>query len=245
VPLVSVIVPVLPGDVECLERTLRALGNPPRAEIIVVNGGEWTPQLAALRGRAAHVCWLSSSKGRGRQMNSGARNARGDWLVFLHADTVLGRGWLENLERLDAADEFAAGCFRFALDSASRWARAIERGVAARVRWCNLPYGDQALFVRRHVFERLGGYRELPLMEDVDLVRRLHRVGRLYRSGVPATTSARRWEADGWIGRSVENVAMVLLFLAGVSPDRLARRYHRRARISGGKTAGHAAPWAP
>jgi rSAM/selenodomain-associated transferase 2 len=242
VPLASVIIPVLPDDVECLERTLGALGDPPRAEIIVVNGGEWTPRLAALGRGAHHVRWLSSPRGRARQMNSGAKDARGDWLVFLHADTVIGPGWLESLERLGDTGDLAGGCFRFELDSGSRWARAVERGVAARVRWCNLPYGDQALFARRNVFERLGGYRELPLMEDVDLVRRLRRIGRLYHSDVRATTSARRWEADGWIRRSVENMAMVLLFFAGVDPERLARRYHRRSRFAGRKTTGHVAP---
>jgi hypothetical protein len=100
--------------------------------------------------------------------------------------------------------------------------------VAARVRWFGLPYGDQALFVRRETFTALGGYQEMPLMEDVEFVRRMRRAGRLHHSTLPAITSARRWEADGWIRRSVENVMLLFLFLAGVSPARLAARYRRR-----------------
>jgi hypothetical protein len=91
-----------------------------------------------------------------------------------------------------------------------------------------LPYGDQALFARRQVFEELGGYRDMPLMEDVDFIRRLGRRGRLEHAGVQAVTSARRWERDGWTSRSVENVVLILMFMAGWSPAALARRYHRR-----------------
>ena len=225
-PIASVIVPVL-DDVRCLERALESLGDDSRVEIIVVNGGERTPAIVALERAEPHVRWLTSPPGRGRQMNAGARLARGDWLLFLHADTRLPAVWIEELERAGRQSSVLGGSFRFELDSARWWARVLERGVAARVRWLDLPYGDQALFVRREVFAALGGYRELPLMEDVDFVRRLRRKGRLHHSTLPAVTSARRWETDGWIRRSVENVCLVLLFLAGVSPGWLAARYRR------------------
>lgn len=224
--LVSVIIPVL-DDVLCLERALEALGDDSRAEIIVVNGGDRTPRFAELEHAAPHVRWAASPPGRGRQMNVGARIAQGDWLLFLHADTSLPRGWIDELARLLQVPSVVGGSFRFALDSPSPLARALEQGVAARVRWLNLPYGDQALFVRRGVFMSLGGYRELPLMEDVDFVRRMRRRGRLHHSALPAVTSARRWERDGWFRRSAENVILVLLFLAGVSPRWLAARYRR------------------
>ena len=229
VPLVSVIVPVL-DDVPRLEGALESLGDDARVEIIVVNAGEPTPAIIALEHAQPQVRWLTSLPGRGRQMNVGARLARGDWLLFLHADTRLSAGWVAELERAGQRASVAGGSFRFRLDSARRPARVLERGVAARVRWLDLPYGDQALFVRREVFTALGGYRELPLMEDVDFVRRLRRKGQLYHSTVLAVTSARRWETDGWIRRSVENVMLVLLFLAGVSPRWLAARYRRGAR---------------
>jgi rSAM/selenodomain-associated transferase 2 len=228
VPLISVIVPVL-DDVRSLERALDSLGDDSRAEIIVVNAGERTRPIIALEHAKPQVRWLTSLPGRGLQMNVGARLARGDWLLFLHADTRLPAGWIEELERVGQDSSLVGGSFRFHLDSARRWARALERGVAARVRWLNLPYGDQALFVHREVFAALGGYRELPLMEDVDFVRRMRRKGQLHHSTLPAVTSARRWEADGWIRRSLENVILVLLFLVGVSPSWLAARYRRGA----------------
>ena len=228
VPLVSVIVPVL-DDVGSLEGALESLGDDSRVEIIVVNAGERTPAMIALEHAAPHVRWLTSLPARGRQMNLGARQAHGDWLLFLHADTRLLAGWVKELEHAGRQSSVVGGSFRFQLDSGRGWARVLERGVAARVRWLDLPYGDQALFVRRDVFAALGGYRELPLMEDVDFVRRLRRKGQLHHSTLPAVTSARRWETDGWIRRSVENVILVLLFLAGVSPGWLAARYRRGA----------------
>jgi hypothetical protein len=149
--------------------------------------------------------------------------------VFLHADTRLQAGWTDALRSLDER-RIVGGSFRFALDSPARWARWIEWGVKIRVSLFGLAYGDQALFVRRAVFEQIGGYRELPLMEDVDFIRRLRRHGRLEHADVPALTSARRWERDGWFFRTFENVFLVALFLAGYPPDRLARRYYRGAR---------------
>ena len=232
VPFVSVIMPVL-DDTKCLERAFASIGHHASVEIIVVNGSPHTPAIEELQRTAPRVRWVASLPGRGRQMNVGASGATGTWLLFLHADTRLPAGWLEELTRISAARPVIGGSFRFQLDSSSRWARVIERGVAARVRWFQLPYGDQALFARRDVFVALGGYRELPLMEDVDLVRCLRRAGRLYHSALPAVTSARRWEADGWLRRSSENLLLVVLFFLGVSPEWLAQRY----RTSRGSTA--------
>jgi GT2 family glycosyltransferase len=99
--------------------------------------------------------------------------------------------------------------------------------VAVRVRLWSLPYGDQGIFVRRDVFDRLGGYRDWPLMEDVDFVRRLRRTGRMVELPSALVTSARRWERDGWFRRSSRNIALVLLFMAGVPPATLARWYSR------------------
>ena len=158
VPLVSVIVPVL-DDVRSLEGALESVGDDSRVETIVVNAGEPTPATIALEHAAPHVRWLTSLPGRGRQMNVGAREARGDWLLFLHADTRLPAGWVDELAGAGRRSSVAGGSFRFQLDSGRRLARVLERGVKARVRWLDLPYGDQALFVRRDVFARI---RRLP-----------------------------------------------------------------------------------
>ena len=231
-PLVTIVIPVL-NDTMALTSLLATLPVDPSVQVVVVDGGGGDdPVRDALRERHPSVEWIRSARGRGVQMNVGAARARGRWLVFLHADTRLGTGWLDVLRRLDDRPSIVGGSFRFALDSVAYWARWIERGVRLRVRLFDLAYGDQALFARRRVFEELRGYRDMPLMEDVDFIRRLRRRGRLEHADVPALTSARRWERDGWVTRTVENAALILLFLAGWSPAALARRYHRRTGSS-------------
>jgi rSAM/selenodomain-associated transferase 2/rSAM/selenodomain-associated transferase 1 len=222
-PFVSIIIPVL-NDTEALVRLLPMLELNLDVEVIVVNGGDLDPRLTAVIDRR-DVRLLSSPPGRGRQMNVGALGARGRWFLFLHADSRLPRQWLDEIRRADADPSVVGGSFRFQLDSDAWQARMIERGVRWRVRLLGLAYGDQALFARRDAFHALGGYPEWPLMEDVALIRRLRRVGRLYHSEVPVVTAARRWERDGWWRRSANNVVLQTLFLAGASPDWLARRY--------------------
>jgi rSAM/selenodomain-associated transferase 2 len=233
-PFITMVIPVL-NDAAPLAELLPGLPTAPvdpAVEIIVVDGAEASPAMDALRERYPGVTWMRSAPGRGAQMNEGARRARGRWLVFLHADTRLGLGWMDVLRGLDTQARVAGGSFRFALDSPRRCARWIEWGVRIRVRLFDLPYGDQGLFVRRALFEELAGYRELPLMEDVDFILRLRRRGCLAHADVPALTSARRWERDGWLRRTLENSVLLALFLAGWPPERLARRY-RRGRTCG------------
>jgi rSAM/selenodomain-associated transferase 2/rSAM/selenodomain-associated transferase 1 len=233
---VSIVIPAL-NDSDALARLVPTLPDDPDVELIVVNGGVVDASLKGLAAAHPNLRWLASPPGRGRQMNVGAREARGEWLVFLHADTRLPEQWLQELRGIGSDRSIVGGSFRFELDSDTLWARAIEAGVAARVRLLGLPYGDQALFTRRTAFEAIGGYREWPLMEDVDLVGRLKRTGRLHHSRLPVVTSARRWQADGWWWRSAANVGLVLLFAAGVSPQRLARAYHKHSGSAPGDRA--------
>ena len=231
-PLVSIVVPVL-RDTAALAGLLRALraerlGG--RVEVVVANGDGADRSLDPLRRRAAPVLWVDGEPGRGRQMNAGARASSGRWLLFLHADARPGPGWLSALAEADERPEVAGGAFRLALASRHWAARVIERGVAARTRWLRLPYGDQAIFVRREAFDALGGYRPLALMEDVDFVGRLRRRGRLWFPPVPVRVSARRWERDGWLRRTALNLALLGLYAAGVEPGRLARWYYHGGR---------------
>jgi rSAM/selenodomain-associated transferase 2 len=218
---VSVIIPVF-RDADVLAHVLRGtdFGD---ADVIVAFTSEDREVLGRVRYEFPRIRWAEAPRGRARQMNAGAVIARGKWLLFLHADTRLSTAWRDELMAADRESGAVHGCFRFSLDVTSTMARAIEAGVRARVRLFSLPYGDQALFVRRDVFESLGGYADLPIMEDVDLVRRLNLRGRLFRSAVPVVTSARRWERDGWIRRTLRHLTLISLYLAGIPPSRLIR----------------------
>jgi len=222
-PLVSVVVPTL-GDTPAVRALLGRLRGMPDVEIVVVDGGG-DPELDGVAAGEPPVHLLRAPAGRGRQMNAGARVAQGGWLLFLHADSRLPDGWLDLFHRADPDPAVAGGWFRLRI-GANRWqARVIERLAALRVALFSLAYGDQGLFVRREVFTRMGGYRDIPLMEDVDFVRRLAREGALVRSPLAITTSARRWEQDGWFRRSARNLTLLTLYLLGASPAWLAAHY--------------------
>lgn len=216
---VTIIIPVY-DDADALARTLASTDLSGVEVIVAATIGDRT--LDALRARHPDITWIEAPRGRARQMNAGAAVAHGAWLVFLHADTQLPREWRRAIADADADPRVAIGCFRFALDSASPIARVLELGVRVRVALARLPYGDQALFVRRAVFERLGGYADVPIMEDVDLVRRARRLGRLRVSRLPAVTSARRWEQDGWARRTALHLRLIARYFAGVPPERFS-----------------------
>lgn len=221
IPLVTIVTPVL-RDTDAARTLLAQIPATLEIEIIVVDGGA-DPEIEAVVAAHGRATLRRSAAGRAHQMNAGAAGAAGEWLLFLHADSALPPGWLPAITALD--DATAGGWFRFALDDAAWQARLIERLVAWRVHRLRLPYGDQGLFVRRTVFERLGGFRDLPLLEDVDFVRRLVRTGPVVELPLALRTSSRRWRRDGWFRRSTKNLAIVGLYLAGVPPARLARWY--------------------
>jgi rSAM/selenodomain-associated transferase 2/rSAM/selenodomain-associated transferase 1 len=243
--LVSIVLPVWRDD-DALTRALERLPASESVEIIACGTLEEASRFGPLRSRYPAVLWPSAPRGRASQMNAGAAIASGRWLLFLHVDSELPPDWLDVIARADNSPRTVGGAFRFALDSRDWRARVIEAGVRLRVALLGMPYGDQALFVRRHTFEALGGYRDLPLMEDIDFVRRLKRAGRLLHARSPVRTSARRWERDGWARRSLVNVTLALRYLFGASPARLAQRYlgreaaavvvMARAPWTGGKT---------
>jgi rSAM/selenodomain-associated transferase 2 len=218
--VLSVVIPTLNAAIH-LPATLTALGDGP-GEVLVIDGGstDGTRQAAAAHG--ARV--LLAPAGRGGQLATGVAAATQPWLLLLHADTRLGPGWAEaaTTHMREAADR--AAYFRFALDTNDPRARRLERLVAWRCRALAMPYGDQGLLLHRDLLRAVGGIRLLPLMEDVDLIRRLGR-HRLIGLDIPATTSAAKWQHDGWYRRSARNLACLALYLAGLPPRLIARLY--------------------
>ena len=226
---ISIIMPVL-NEAELVERSLAAIEKTPDLEIVVVDGGsqDGTVELA----KAANVKVFSAPAGRARQMNAGAAAATGEILLFLHADTRLPAGFEmlvhQSLERPGSV----AGAFRLQIDGSMPCLRAIELGVNWRSRLLGLPYGDQAIFLPATVFKEIGGFPDLPIMEDFELIGRLKRRGRIAIAPARAITSARRWQKLGIWKTTAINQLAIAAYLLGVSPHRIARWYSRNRRNS-------------
>ncbi len=218
--MLSVVIPTLNASAT-LPATIAALADG-CDEVVVSDGGSTDGTVRTAEALGARV--VSAARGRGGQLAAGIAAARGDWLLLLHADTVLADGWAAAARRVMAVGTPCAAYFRFALASRDPRARRLERLVACRCRTLGLPYGDQGLLVPRGLLTAVGGVRPLPLMEDVDLARRLGR-RRLVALEVDAVTSAARWERDGWWRRSARNVICLSLYLAGMPPAWIARVY--------------------
>ena len=223
--VIDVVIPTLNAG-PSLARTLATLrGNHGFAlSITVCDGGSYDDSQAIARQAGATV--VTTQAGRGRQLATGAAAGSAPWLLFLHADTVLAPGWKDaaGCFTSEAANAASAGYFRLRLDSPDPRARRIERLAAWRCRTFGLPYGDQGLLMARAFYRRLGGFRPLPLMEDVELVRRIGRRS-LVALDADAVTSARRYERDGWLLRPMRNLGCLALFFAGLPTPVLRRLY--------------------
>jgi len=194
-------------------------------EVILADGGSGDAIAEVAEAVGARL--VAAPRGRGMQLSAGAGAARGDWLLFLHADTVLSPGWSGAVAAHLRDRPERAGYFRLAFDSTAPMAGVTAGWANLRARGFALPYGDQGLLISRCLHDRVGGYPPLPLMEDVAIARRLGR-GRLAPLDAIATTSADRYVREGWVRRGGRNLSTLALYALGVGPERLARRYARR-----------------
>lgn len=223
-PSLSIVIPAL-NAAAGLPSCLNALVNwQPPAEIIVVDGGSTDETVSLAEHAGARV--ISGYRGRGAQLAAGADAATGDWLLFLHADTVLEDGWDVACRAFmdDEQNVTRATAFCFALDDQSQQARRVERMVHWRCTKLGLPYGDQGLLIHRTLYRELGGFRPLPLMEDVDLVRRIGRHN-IHMMKTRAVTSAGRYRRNGWWARPSRNLFCLFLYICGLPPRWIAKLY--------------------
>jgi rSAM/selenodomain-associated transferase 2 len=223
---ISAVIPTLDVAAE-LPKTLAALDNSTLiAEIVVADGGSRDATVAIARAARARV--VAAPRGRGTQLAAGAAAATGEWLLFLHADCRLLPGWEEAVDAFTAASADKAGdkagYFALALDDLAPAARRVERLAAWRCRALALPYGDQGLLIHRRLYEAIGGYTAIPLMEDVDLARRLG-CARLAPIRATMLASAHRYRRGGYWRRPLRNLVCLSLYFLGVSPEKIEKLY--------------------
>ncbi len=229
-PAISVIIPVL-NEANGIERVIQALQAQTlqtqtlqtSLEVIVVDGGSCDETVALASALGVRV--ILAEQGRAAQMNAGAKVAAAEILLFLHADSILPPRFVASVQQVLAQPNTIAGAFELRIAAPEPSLRWIERGVNWRSRWLQLPYGDQAIFLKAKTFRQLGGFAQLPIMEDFELVRRLQKLGKIAIAPCTVTTSARRWQKLGMVKTTAINQLVILAYFLGVPPAHLARWY--------------------
>ena len=225
-PDLSIIIPVLNEStgINDLIAHLRSIDTEARSEIIVVDGDPDAGTLKAIHDTS--VVKVNSLQGRGRQMNEGAKIAGGNILLFLHADTELPQEAVSLIVEALNNGRFVGGAFDLAIKSERFAFRLIESMASFRSRITRIPFGDQAIFIRKEYFHKIGGYKDIPLMEDVEIMQRIKKRGdKICIIRGKAMTSARRWENEGVVRCTLRNWLLQLLYYSGVSPSKLAKWY--------------------
>jgi rSAM/selenodomain-associated transferase 2 len=223
---ISIIIPVF-NEFSIINKTIEHLNhlcNLHSIEIIVVDGHKFQTTIKVIKDK--DIKKIRSPRGRGIQMNSGAKVASGEILLFLHADTYLTDNAPELIIKTIQDQNAVAGAFDLGIRSHKEVFRLIEKMVHIRSRLIQLPYGDQGIFIRRKFFENLGGYNNMPLMEDVDLMRRIKKAGgKIVIVKQKVLTSPRRWEKEGVILCTLRNWTLILLFFLGIPAEKLSKFY--------------------
>jgi rSAM/selenodomain-associated transferase 2 len=220
---ISIVIPVY-NESEVIRNTLEKLTLTGSEELIIVDGGSTDNTLSIAREFSEKV--FVHETGRARVMNYGAEKAAGDILLFLHADCVLPPGGFNLIRRTLDTDAVSAGAFTLGIDHPDFRFRVIEFGANLRSRVSSIVYGDQGIFMRKEVFQRLGGYADIPLMEDIEMSGRLKKAGRIALVGTPILASPRRWLAEGAMYTTFRDwfIAFSYKFLK-ISPETLIKHY--------------------
>jgi len=234
---VSIIVPTF-NEAPNICRQAQALSQLPNVEIIFADGGSndgTARAIGSVLPELPNAHLIQTPCGRARQMNAGAKQAKGEWLIFLHADTALPKdSFGVFLKTIQESPGLNSGAFAFRVEHPHWSYRYLEFYVGWRCKFLKLPFGDQALFVKRRHFEKLGGYRDdFPLMEDMELIQRLNKQAGFVILPAPVFTSPRRYENDGFFKRGLGNVYLQLLYRCGVHPRELAKKYYPPATRKG------------
>lgn len=225
-PAISIVMPVLNegGTINRVIARLRGLALNGRAEIIVVDGDPQGGTVGVIEDRSIRT--VTAEQGRGRQMNRGAAVAAGAILLFLHADTLPPDDFLTLIRAALDDQRIVGGAFDLGFDTKRRSFKVTELYVSLRTRLTKVPFGDQAIFIRRDYFKELGGYKDIPIMEDADLMKRIRKRGdRIAIIPRKVMTSPRRYEREGLLYCTARNVLLQLLYAFGVAPENLARWY--------------------
>jgi len=222
-PSISVVVPVL-NDADCLDRLCRRLKSLPHIREVVVADGGSTDSLQKVVD-IHDLVLVSSPMGRGIQMNRGAAIVKGGILWFLHADTLPEAGSTDEIIRRLEKEGTVGGAFRFSLSEPRRYGAMFEFFIGLRSKYLSMPYGDQGYFVRRRDFEEVGGFPEIPIMEDVEFLRRIKTRGRFQTLDLRIGISPRRWDREGVVKRTILNWTLMIRHKLGASPESLARSY--------------------
>ncbi|WGV24317.1 TIGR04283 family arsenosugar biosynthesis glycosyltransferase [Halotia branconii] len=224
---ISIIIPTL-NEQENIKAAIATTQHSTNIEVIVVDGGSQDDTVAITQSLGIKI--ISSLPSRAIQMNTGAIAASGEILLFLHADTRLPIGFDQMIRTALQQPKTVAGAFVLQINDPSWGLRWIERGVYWRSHFLQMPYGDQAIFVTKAVFQQTGNFPELPIMEDFELIRRLKRIGKIIILPVPVITSARRWLQKGIVKTTLLNQIVIIAYFLGVSPQRL-RNWYRQEKL--------------